>query len=219
MYRTIKKLKMKRKIVDKTLILNENEKQEMLNDAAEAYGEFLTALGFDYENDPHMTDTPMRVAKSFVNDLYKGIYQGPPKITAFSNTDGYDGMVFQGDIAVKSTCSHHALPFVGKAYVAYLPAPDGKVIGLSKLNRVVDYFCRMPQVQENLTEQISAYLNSTCEGNLGVAVVIEANHQCACLRGIQHDSTMMTSKLTGAFKTDNATRDEFYKFIGYLNNK
>jgi GTP cyclohydrolase I len=125
-------------------------------------------------------------------------------------------MVFQGDINVKSICSHHHLPFTGKAYVAYLPSPNGKVIGLSKLNRVVDYFCRMPQVQENLTEQISAYLNATCEGNLGVAVVIEAGHQCACLRGIQHDSTMMTSKLTGAFKADAATRDEFYKFIGYL---
>jgi GTP cyclohydrolase I len=207
---------MKRKIVDKILILNENEKQEMLNDAAEAYGEFLTALGFDYKNDPHMTDTPMRVAKSFVNDLYKGIYQGPPKITAFSNTDRYDGMVFQGNIDVKSTCSHHALPFVGKAYVAYLPAPNGKVIGLSKLNRVVDYFCRMPQVQENLTMQISDYLDKTCEFNLGVAVMIKAGHQCACLRGIQHDSTMITSKLTGAFKDDAKVREEFYNFVKNL---
>jgi GTP cyclohydrolase I len=207
---------MKRKIVDKILILNENEKQEMLNDAAEAYGEFLTALGFDYKNDPHMTDTPMRVAKSFVNDLYKGIYQGPPKITAFSNTDRYDGMVFQGDINVKSICSHHHLPFTGKAYVAYLPAPNGKVIGLSKLNRVVDYFCRMPQVQENLTMQISDYLDKTCEFNLGVAVMIKAGHQCACLRGIQHDSTMITSKLTGAFKDDAKVREEFYNFVKNL---
>lgn len=207
---------MKRKIVNQTLLLNETEKTEMLDDAAAAYAEFLTALGFDYKNDPHMKDTPMRVAKSFVNDLYKGIYQGPPKITAFSNTDHYDGMVFQGDINVKSTCSHHALPFVGKAYVAYLPAPNGKVIGLSKLNRVVDYFCRMPQVQENLTMQISDYLDKTCEFNLGVAVMIKAGHQCACLRGIQHDSTMITSKLTGAFKDDAKVREEFYNFVKNL---
>jgi len=207
---------MKRKIVNRTLLLNEQEKQEMLNDAAQSYAEFLTALGFDYKNDPHMADTPMRVAKSFVNDLYKGIYQGPPKITAFDNTDKYDGIVFQGNIDVKSTCSHHALPFVGKAYVAYLPAPDGKVIGLSKLNRVVDYFCRMPQVQENLTMQITDYLDKTCEGNLGIAVMIKAAHQCACLRGIQHDSTMITSKLTGAFKEESAVRNEFYNFVKNL---
>jgi GTP cyclohydrolase I len=194
----------------------EEEKNEIIETASKHYYDFMKALGLDPDNNPHEIDTPRRVSKSFVNDLIKSKFNEPPKITAFSNTDRYDGMVFQGDINVKSICSHHHLPFTGKAYVAYLPAPNGKVIGLSKLNRVVDYFCRMPQVQENLTEQISAYLNSTCEGNLGVAVVIEANHQCACLRGIQHDSTMMTSKLTGAFKADAATRDEFYKFIGYL---
>jgi len=194
----------------------EEEKNEIIETASKHYYDFMKALGLDPDSNPHEIDTPRRVSKSFVNDLIKSKFNEPPKITAFSNTDGYDGMVFQGDINVKSICSHHHLPFTGKAYVAYLPAPDGKVIGLSKLNRVVDYFCRMPQVQENLTEQISAYLNKTCEGNLGVAVVIEAGHQCACLRGIQHDSTMMTSKLTGAFKADAATRDEFYKFIGYL---
>jgi GTP cyclohydrolase I len=194
----------------------EEEKNEIIETASKHYYDFMKALGLDPDNNPHEIDTPRRVSKSFVNDLIKSKFNEPPKITAFSNTDRYDGMVFQGDINVKSICSHHHLPFTGKAYVAYLPAPNGKVIGLSKLNRVVDYFCRMPQVQENLTEQISAYLNATCEGNLGVAVVIEAGHQCACLRGIQHDSTMMTSKLTGAFKADAATRDEFYKFIGYL---
>ena len=197
----------------------EEEKNEIIETASKHYYDFMKALGLDPDNNPHEIDTPRRVSKSFVNDLIKSKFNEPPKITAFSNTDRYDGMVFQGDINVKSICSHHHLPFTGKAYVAYLPAPNGKVIGLSKLNRVVDYFCRMPQVQENLTEQISAYLNATCEGNLGVAVVIEAGHQCACLRGIQHDSTMMTSKLTGAFKSDAATRDEFYKFIGYLKNK
>ena len=84
------------------------------------------------------------------------------------------------------------------------------------LNRVVDYFCRMPQVQENLNMQIVDYLDKTCDGNLGVAVMIQANHQCACLRGIQHDSTMITSKLTGAFKNEPAVRDEFYNFVKNL---
>ena len=194
----------------------EEEKETIIQTASKHYYDFMKALGLDPDNNPHEIDTPRRVSKSFVNDLIKSKFNEPPKITAFSNTDRYDGMVFQGDINVKSICSHHHLPFTGKAYVAYLPAPNGKVIGLSKLNRVVDYFCRMPQVQENLTMQISDYLDKTCEFNLGVAVMIKAGHQCACLRGIQHDSTMMTSKLTGAFKADAATRDEFYKFIGYL---
>jgi GTP cyclohydrolase I len=176
----------------------------------------MKTLGLNPDSNPHEMDTPRRVSKSFVNDLIKSRFNEPPKITAFSNTDKYDGMVFQGDITVKSICSHHHLPFVGTAYVAYLPAPDGKVIGLSKLNRVVDYFCRMPQVQENLNMQIVDYLDKTCEGNLGIAVMIKAAHQCACLRGIQHDSTMITSKLTGAFKEEPAVRNEFYNFVKNL---
>jgi GTP cyclohydrolase I len=195
---------------------SEEEKQQIIENASKHYYDFMKALGLDPDNNPHEMDTPRRVSKSFVNDLIKSKFNEPPKITAFSNTDQYDGMVFQGDINVKSICSHHHLPFVGKAYVAYLPAANGKVIGLSKLNRVVDYFCRMPQVQENLTMQISDYLDTTCEGNLGVAVMIKAGHQCACLRGIQHDSTMITSKLTGAFKDDAAVREEFYNFVKNL---
>jgi GTP cyclohydrolase I len=143
----------------------EEEKNEIIETASKHYYDFMKALGLDPDNNPHEMDTPRRVSKSFVNDLIKSKFNEPPKITAFSNTDRYDGMVFQGDINVKSICSHHHLPFTGKAYVAYLPAPNGKVIGLSKLNRVVDYFCRMPQVQENLTMQISDYLDKTCEFN------------------------------------------------------
>lgn len=195
---------------------SEEEKERIIEEASKHYYNFMKTLGLDPDSNPHEMDTPRRVSKSFVNDLIKSRFNEPPKITAFDNTDKYDGMVFQGDIAVKSICQHHHLPFIGKAYVAYIPAPDGKVIGLSKLNRVVDYFCRMPQVQENLTVQIANYLNKTCEGNLGVAVMIKSSHMCACLRGIQHDSTMMTSKLTGAFKEEPAVREEFYNFIKNL---
>ena len=192
------------------------EKEKIIEEASKHYYNFMKTLGLNPDSNPHEMDTPRRVSKSFVNDLIKSRFNEPPKITAFSNTDKYDGMVFQGDITVKSICSHHHLPFVGTAYVAYLPAPDGKVIGLSKLNRVVDYLCRMPQVQENLTMQITDYLEKTCEGNLGIAVMIKAAHQCACLRGIQHDSTMITSKLTGAFKEESAVRNEFYNFVKNL---
>ena len=191
----------------------EEEKQKMIAAAAQHYGEYMTALGIDWKNDPNSSDTPMRVAKAFVNDLAQGCYMAPPKITAFDNLDKYDGMVFQGNIDVKSFCSHHHLPFIGKAHVAYIPSEDGKVIGLSKLNRIVEYFARRPQVQENLTMQIHDYINSTCTGNKGVAVMVEAGHLCACVRGVRHDSTMMTSKMSGAFIQDGTTRNEFYRFV------
>ena len=192
------------------------EKKAMIETAALHYGDYMTALGIDWRNDPNSSDTPMRVAKAFVNDLAQGCYDAPPKITAFDNLDKYDGMVFQGNIDVKSFCSHHHLPFVGYAHVAYIPSAEGKVIGLSKLNRIVEYFARRPQVQENLTSQIAEFIDATCEGNKGVAVVIQANHMCACVRGVRHDSTMMTSKMTGGFMNDASTRNEFYKFIDYL---
>ena len=200
-----------------SITLSEEEKKEMISEAAVHYGNFLKSLRFEnYLDDPNMADTPRRVAKAFIEDLYQGCYNAPPKITAFDNLDKYDGVVFQGNIDVKSTCSHHALPFVGYAHVAYIPSADGKVIGLSKLNRIVEYFSRRPQVQENLTTQIHNYINEVCEGNKGVAVMVSANHMCACVRGVRHDSTMMTSKMSGAFLDDPAARNEFYRFVDHL---
>jgi len=193
------------------------DKESIIKDAEKAYAAFLTSLGFDWENDPNMCDTPKRVSKMYVNELYSGIYDPAPKITAFDNVDKYDGIIFSGAIDVKSQCSHHAIAFFGKAYVAYIPGE--KIIGLSKLNRIVDWFARRPQVQENLNMQIADYLDKTCIGNQGVAVMIECKHLCACVRGVQQDSTMITSKLTGAFKDNPAAREEFYDFISFSKTK
>jgi GTP cyclohydrolase I len=201
---------------NQSIELSKEEILNMIDQAAAAYAKFMDALKIDWKNDPHSEDTPRRVAKSFVNDLITGCYTAPPNITAFENTDNYDGIVFQGDVDVKSICSHHHLAFIGKAHVAYIPGSDGKVIGLSKLNRIVEWFARRPQVQENLTMQIHDYINKQCVGNKGVAVMIEAKHMCASCRGVRHDSTMMTSKLSGAFEQNDATRNEFYKFIEKL---
>lgn len=201
---------------NQSIELSKEEISEMIDQAATAYAKFMDALKIDWKNDPHSEDTPRRVAKSFVNDLITGCYTAPPNITAFENTDGYDGIVFQGDVDVKSICSHHHLSFLGKAHVAYIPGADGKVIGLSKLNRIVEWFARRPQVQENLSMQIHDYITKECAGNRGVAVMIEAKHMCASCRGVRHDSTMMTSKLSGAFEQNDATRNEFYKFIEKL---
>jgi GTP cyclohydrolase I len=202
----------KLKYANGNLILSDEEKQKMILDAAEHYGRYMDALRIDWRNDPNSSDTPMRVAKAFVNDLAEGCYNEEPKITAFDNLDNYDGMVFQGSITVNSFCSHHHLPFTGVAHTAYIPSEDGKIIGLSKLNRIVEFYSRRPQVQENLTMQIHDHIHDVCSDNLGVAVMVSANHLCACVRGVRHNATMKTSKLSGAFKNA-APRQEFYNFI------
>lgn len=195
--------------------ITDDEKQEMLVNAEALYGRLLTVFGFDWRNDPNMRETPKRVVKAWVNELACGCYQAPPKITAFDNIDQYDGIVFSGDIKVVSLCAHHLLVFTGKAFIAYCPQRDGKVIGLSKLNRIVEYFSRRPQIQENLTMQIHDYVAEICTGNLGVAVCIEAEHSCVRCRGVQHDSIMKTAKLSGVFLDDkDQARQEFYNFVG-----
>ncbi len=192
----------------------EEERAEIIKNATIAYESFLDALRIDWRNDPNSKDTPMRVAKSFVNDLISGCYLPSPNITDFDNIDKYDGMVFVGNIDMKSLCAHHHLTFYGHAHVAYLP---GNVqIGLSKLNRIVEWFSRRPQSQENLTMLIHNYINSVCTGNTGVAVLIEAKHLCACVRGVRHNSTMITSKFSGAFINDLETRKEFHDNISFL---
>jgi len=191
----------------------EEEKQAIIEKATKAYEAYLDALGFDWRNDPNSTDTPRRVAKAFVNDLATGCYDNPPKVTSFPS-DGYDGIVSQCNIPVKSLCSHHHLAFTGVAHVAYIPSLKGRVIGLSKLNRIVEFFARRPQIQEGLTIQIHNAIDNVCEKNQGVAVVIKAQHTCACLRGVKHDGCyMVTSKLSKDFMDDSKTRQEFYDFI------
>lgn len=202
------------KAANDNLPLTEAERRRMITKAAKAYEKFLDALRIDWRNDPNSSDTPMRVAKAHVLELARGCYDEKPKVTAFDNVDKYDGMVCQNNIDVYSMCSHHHLPFVGHAHVAYIPSTDGKVIGLSKLNRIVDFFARRPQVQENLTMQIHRAVDEICEGNKGVAVMIEAKHQCCSNRGIGHDSTMRTARMSGAFHdNDDNSRSEFYQFV------
>jgi len=181
-----------------------------------AYGQFLEALGFDWRNNPHMEDTPRRVAKAWVHDLARGCFEDAPKITAFENDGQYDGMVCQTNIPVISMCAHHNLPFMGYAHVAYIPSPDGKVIGLSKLNRIVDHISRRPSVQETLNMDIHKFIDKVCTNNKGVAVMVEANHTCCSLRGIKQNSSMRTARMSGAFhETGDGSRNEFYKFVEF----
>jgi GTP cyclohydrolase I len=196
--------------------LTENQKAIMINAAANAFGLFLDALKCDWRNDPNSDNTPHRVAKAYVNDLWAGRYNGAPDITAFPS-DGYDCMVFEGGIPLTSMCSHHHQTIMGKVHVAYIPGADSKVIGLSKLNRLVEHFARRGAIQEQLTVAIHNSINTIINDNNGVAVMIEATHNCVQCRGVKHGgASMKTSKLTGAFKDDDATRAEFYEFAkGY----
>ena len=198
--------------------LDEYQKNEMIQKAAKAFGEFLDALNCDWRNDPNSNDTPKRVAKAYVNDLWAGRYNGSPDITAFPS-DGYDGIVFEGGIPLTSMCSHHHQTIMGKVHVAYIPGNDSKVIGLSKLNRLVEHFGRRGAIQEQLTVAIHNAIDTIITDNKGVAVMIDATHNCVSCRGVKHGgASMKTSKLTGAFKDDPATRNEYYEFVrGYGN--
>lgn len=191
--------------------LSKDEKEVIIEQAAYHYGEFLSALGVDWENDPNSSDTPRRVAKAYVNDLWAGRYNPMSGITAFPS-DGYDGIVQESNIPVTSMCSHHHETIMGNVSIAYIPAKDGKVVGLSKLNRIVEHFGRRGSIQEQLTVAIHNAVDQICEGNLGVAVMINATHNCVQCRGVKHrGASMQTAKLSGAFLDDAAARAEFYK--------
>jgi len=193
--------------------LTDKEKWSMVEDAAEAYGKFLDALGCDWKNDPNSADTPRRVAKAYVFDLWRGRYDAPTEITAFPS-DGYNGIVQESNIPVTSMCSHHHQTIGGRVSIAYVPSENGKVVGLSKLNRIVEHFGRRGAIQEQLTVAIHNAVDKICEGNLGVAVMIDATHNCVSCRGVKHHgASMQTAKLTGCFLEEDAARAEFYKNI------
>ena len=188
------------------------EIEGMLKEAAKHYGNFLNAMGFDYTADRQTVDTPRRVAKAWLKDLVLGSITEAPSMTVFPNEENYDGVVIQIGIPVVSMCAHHNLPFTGYASVAYVPGE--KVVGLSKLNRVVDWFSHRPQMQESLTQQIHTFLSEqmSCKS---VAVSIAAKHMCCSNRGIKHPtSTMTTNKFSGVFmESNNMIREEFLQAI------
>src|SRR6266513_212559 len=174
-----------------------------------AVREILLAVGEDPDREG-LRETPARVARMYA-ELFAGIHQDPREFLRRTFTQKYDEMVLVKDIHFASMCEHHLLPFIGKAHVAYLP--NGKVIGLSKVARIVDVFARRLQIQENLTTQIAESLMNCLEPN-GVAVVVEAKHLCMMMRGVEkQNSIMKTSCLLGAFKEDARTRSEFLSLL------
>jgi GTP cyclohydrolase I len=183
-------------------IVNQNPPVDV-GGAEQAVRALLVALGEDPDSE-HLRETPRRVASAYAELLTPQAFD----LTTFANDENYDELVLARDIPFQSLCEHHMLPFHGVAHVGYLP--DQRIVGLSKLARVVDWFARGLQVQERLTKQIADCLDSHLHPK-GVGVVLEAEHQCMSLRGIRaHDSRTITSALQGYVRQDAAARQEFF---------
>jgi len=169
--------------------------------------QIMTTLGLDL-NDDSLIDTPKRVAKMYVNEIFWGLdYEAFPKCTTVDNKMKYDEMVIERNVNVQSNCEHHFVVIDGLATVGYIP--NQKVLGLSKINRIVEYFSKRPQIQERLTEQVY-YALQYILGTDNIAVVIDAQHYCVKSRGVEDTgSSTVTSKLGGCFKDEPAVRAEF----------
>jgi len=192
--------------------LTEKDKEKIVDEAATHFGRFLTALGCDWENDPNSNNTPMRVAKSYM-EKWQGRYEPLPPMTGFPS-DGYDGLVVESNIPLTSMCSHHHETIQGFVTIAYVPTLEGKVIGLSKLNRIVEHFGRRGQIQEQLTVAIHNAVDKVCEKNQGIAVSIDATHSCVSCRGVKHSgASMQTTKLSGCFMKEDSARSEFMMHV------
>ena len=175
------------------------------------FTEIMNTLGLDLTDDS-LRETPHRVAKMYVDEIFYGLeVEKFPKITIVENKFDYDHAVIEVNIVTNSHCEHHFVPIIGKTHIAYIP--KNKVLGLSKLNRIVDYFAKRPQIQERLTLQVHQALVNILETD-DVAVVTDAMHACVKTRGIKDVTSMTrTSKLSGAFKQDTCHRAEFLNTI------
>lgn len=187
--------------------LSDDEKIEKIEDH---FRQIMETLGLDTK-DESLSGTPYRVAKMYVNEIFHGLKpEEKPIVRKFSNKYNYEQMVVEKNINVTSFCEHHFLPFLGKAHVAYISS--GQVIGLSKINRIVDYYSRRPQVQERLTLQVADELEKSLETE-DVAVFIESKHLCVSTRGIEdRESSTVTTEFRGAFKNEQTQQ----RFIDYI---
>jgi GTP cyclohydrolase IA len=178
--------------------------------AAQKIGELFDILGIDYRNDHNTRETPSRVAKMYVEELLKGRYAEPPAITEFDNVANCDQLIVTGPIELRSMCAHHMMPIYGSAFIGVLPAADGKIIGLSKYDRIVHHFGARLQIQEELVRQIGAFIMEKT-GPRGLAVRVSAVHMCKTHRGVHasHASRMVNTEFYGDMLTDKTLRTEF----------
>jgi len=190
---------------------NQYDRKEKIDHIEAHFTHIMRILGLDLSDDS-LIETPKRVAKMYVNEIFWGLdYEAFPKCTTVDNKMKYDEMVIERNVNVQSNCEHHFVVIDGVATVAYIP--KNKVLGLSKINRIVEYFSKRPQIQERLTEQIFHALSFILDTD-NVAVVIDAQHYCVKSRGVEDvGSSTVTSKLGGGFRHEPAVRAEFMNIV------
>jgi GTP cyclohydrolase I len=191
------------------------ENKKKIDILEQAFTQIWQTVGMDLSDDS-LAETPNRMAKMYINEIYFGLKEENfPKCTTVQNKMSYDEMVVERNINVQSNCEHHGVVIDGLATVAYIP--NKKVLGLSKINRIVEYFSKRPQIQERLTEQIYHALQYILDTD-NIGVVINAQHYCVKSRGIQDTgSSTTTSKLGGVFRTDSSVRLEFMNIVNNCN--
>lgn len=212
-------LKVKQFLIDKgvetPMVDNGLTDDEKIAEIKDKFTDIMNALGLDLADDS-LIDTPDRVAKMYVKEIFFGLdYKHFPKATTVDNKMKYDEMVIERNINVQSNCEHHFVIIDGSCHISYIP--KNKVLGLSKLNRIVQFFSKRPQIQERLTEQIYYALSYILDTE-DIGVIIEAAHYCVKSRGIQDvNSDTVTSKMGGCFKTDPEARKEFLSIVNKNN--
>ncbi|MEM6410767.1 MAG: GTP cyclohydrolase I FolE [Pseudomonadota bacterium] len=200
-------------ITEKKDLVRAETVQRPSQEEAEAAVRTLLAWAGDDPEREGLIDTPKRVAKAY-REFFAGYEMDPVAELGrtFEDVQGYDDIVMLNDIDVESHCEHHVVPILGKAYVAYMPT--NAVVGISKIARVVEIFCKRLQTQETLTQQICDAISDTLNP-MGVAVLIDAKHQCMTTRGVHHPNvSTITTQFTGVFKTDKDMRDRFFRLAG-----
>ena len=201
--------------VETPVKVNGKSRTEKIDEISFCFNNIMSILGLDLTDDSLM-DTPNRIAKMYVNEIFWGLdYEAFPKCTAVDNKMKYENMIVETNISVQSNCEHHFVVIDGLATVAYIP--NKKVLGLSKINRIVEYFSKRPQIQERLTEQIYHALSYILD-TPDVAVLVNAQHYCVKSRGVEDTgSSTVTSRLGGAFFDDEKTRSEFMQITWGMN--
>lgn len=198
-------------------LISDCDKLAMREAAAQKIEELFDILLIDHRNDHNTRDTPSRVAKMFVEETMRGRYASPPRITDFDNVERCDQLIVTGPLEVRSTCAHHLMPIFGHAVIGVLPAADGKIIGLSKYDRIVDHFSSRLQIQEELVQQIERFIVDTTAPR-GLAVRVSAVHMCKSHRGVRASraSRMVNTTYYGALGADPQLKAEFLQECAML---
>ena len=198
-------------------LMRDSDKLAMREAAARKIEELFDVLLIDYRNDHNTRDTPSRVAKMFVEETMRGRFTSPPRITDFDNVERCDQLIVTGPLEIRSTCAHHLMPIFGHAVIGIVPSAEGKIIGLSKYDRIVDYFSSRLQIQEELVKQIERFIVDTTAPR-GLAVRVSAVHMCKSHRGVRASraSRMVNTTYYGALGADPQLKAEFLQECAML---